>query len=360
MNIYLNLLVILLLFAVLETYGHLTEEQNRWAFYIMAIIMFCLLFFRSYTVGSDLGRYHTHFSTFGRVGIKEILSMKDLDNKAYYIYNSVFYKMTSGNYQAFISFTAILTFLPVVKMIKKVVGYSCTALYIYAGMGFYAFEFSGLKQAIAMGILCYALVGIVENNRFQFYICTVIASFFHLPAMIFIFAYEITHIRNSDIYLFITAVGAGILYIFREHAVLLLGDSYDSVIELIRTGSVGGKVLLIALVCIYGYIFYTPVYENEKSVYLFRLLIISAIIQTLAIYGNVFERLADYYFVYISIYLPLVFSVMLSEDKDIMVTKANRSVLFEVSIVVVLIAVFAYYWVYFKNTPGLLPYNTWL
>lgn len=360
MNIYVIQAATLLVIALLENYGNLTKETKKLCFRFCVLILFSVLFFRTYKVGADLGRYHTHFKDSGELGVAGILNGRDHTNIGYYVLNAIVYKMFHGNYQTFISLTSGLSFFPVVWLIKKTVGYSTTALYIYVGLGFYSFLFTGLKQSIAMAILCFAMASILDNRRIQFYIWVVIASLFHAPALIFLPAYELTHLLKSDVFIYFSGGCAAIIYFFSAQLINLMGEYYDSVIETAKGSSITGKVLMIFIIGIYGYIFYTPNTKRIESICLLRLMFMAALLQMFGRYGNVFERLSDYYFVYVSIYIPKVFSTLYSQKEREMINVNNNSKDFYISVLAVLVAVFAYFWVYYRNVYGMLPYRTWL
>ena len=360
MNIYVIQTMVLLAFALIENFGNIDKNLKKELFRISVLVMFLPLFFRTYKIGSDLGRYHTHYKEYGEMGIENVLFASKYTNKGYYFYNALTYSLFSGNYQSFIALTSCLTFFPVIVLIRRLFGNSCTALYVYMGMGFYAFQFTGLKQAMAMGILCFAILSLIDNRRVPFYGFVLIASLFHFPALIFLPAYELTHFLRSELFLYFSVACVGVIYFFHAQIISFMSETYDSVIQSnAGTNIFAGKVIMILAICVYGYIFYTPKAEKAISIYLIRLIMISAILQMFALYGNVFERLSDYYFVYVTLYLPQIFSVMTNKH-DIMINDNNRSTEFTVSVLVVLIAIFAYFWVYYRNVSGMLPYKTWL
>lgn len=360
MNIYVIQAMVLLAFALIENFGNIDKNLKKELFRISVLLMFLPLFLRTYKIGADLGRYHTHFKECGEMGIENILSAHNYSNKGYYSYNALIYSLFSGNYQSFIALTSCLTFFPVIVLIRRLFGNSCTALYIYLGMGFYAFQFTGLKQAMAMGILCFAMLSLIENRRISFYCFVLIASLFHFPALIFLPAYELTHFFKSELFLYFSAACVGVIYFFHAQIISYMSEAYDSVIQSnAGTTIFAGKVIMILAICVYGYIFYTPKAEKPISIFLPRLMMTSAILQMFAIYGNVFERLSDYYFVYITVYLPQIFSVMTNKD-EIMSNDNNKSKEFTASVLAVLLAIFAYFWVYYRRVAGMLPYKTWL
>ena len=360
MNIYLFQTLFLLIgsFICLRSKN---ESTKRFWFYTSAIFLLTVLVLRAENIGADLGRYRTHFNNFGEMTLKQVLEEPDLDNVGFYLYTSFLYKLFEGRYAYYLMFTGFLTFLPFVRIIKKTSGFSCVALFVFVCLGYYCFLFSGLKQALAMAILTFAYESICVHKRFRFYLIVILASFFHFPALVFLPAYELTHQRLNAIYIGMAAGTFILLVVFRNQLIELLGSQYESVIEKQGTVEAGGKVFLIAAMAFYGYAICPPTENFDTRSILFRFLLAAAAIQTLANFGNVFERLADYYL----IYAPLYFSYLLhpeyhneQTERKPMLQPSERA--FSIINPMILFSFFSFFYAYYNDVPYLLPYKTWI
>ena len=110
--------------------------------------------------------------------------------------------------------------------------------------------------------------------------------------------------------------------------------------------------------------------DFKRSIYsmeLLRFMFIAAMIQTLAVFGNVFERLADYYFFFSILYIPLIienpfkndFSERYEENSEPTSTAMDINSVSILKAGVVALSIL-YFYMFILNTPNLNPYTTWL
>ena len=362
MTIYdIQVVMLLLLIAISQSTDNV--ETKKCCFSLGVLLLGIVLFFRTYRIGSDLGAYHVHYDRCGSMSIPEILQYYKMNNIGFYIYNHLFYRITNGNYQIFISFTALITLVPVIRLILKSVGYSNYSLFVYVCFGYYAFQFSGLKQALATAMLTFAYMSIVKKRRTSFIFWVLIGSLFHIPCLIFLPAYFIAHKKPDALFAITSVIIVAIIFVMRGQIVNRFQDDYRSVVDLNGSIAAGGKVLLIALIVGFGFLFCLPRdFSTNEIVILWRFMIVSAILQTFANFGNVFERLADYYFFFTIIYIPRLITVQMYDTEEsniearIILDKNNQYLV----VMLITLALLGYYCVYNRNIPGLNPYSTWL
>ena len=178
---------------------------------------------------------------------------------------------------------------------------------MYIAMGFYLFTYTGLKQTIAMGFLMFAVIGIFESKPKNFLIWTLTASIFHAPALIFLIAYPVAKKKMDAHYFVILAIAVLCVFFFREQ-ILSWATSFYYEEERLYTAAktIGGRALMMILIIALGAIL-RPARQGDK-IYcqVLNLMIIAAMIQYFSIYGNVFTRLADYYYQFIVLFMPMM------------------------------------------------------
>ncbi len=354
----MNVYVIGLILIIVGAFFLRDENQKNRKLYIIlcAVYLGAILILRTPEVGSDIGRYRTHFLTCGLLSPREIFA--NYDNTGFYLYNHYMYLILGGNYQAYLVITGMLTFCPVVWLIWNYSEKPYYSFLAYFCMGYYVFQFTGLKQAVAMGILCFAFHFAMQNKPIQFYITVAIASFVHVPALIFALVYLLSRFKFTKYHIFGYIIAFGLIWLFKDRIVIFLSDQYDSAVETEALAGVGGKVFLIALIALFGVL--VRKVSNDDVLYrmLLQLMVVAAIIQTFAMYGNVFERLADYYFFYIILFVPCIMGKKY-RDGDMATLKTTG--VDRLFYVIALTGAFVLYYLKFGlNTPGLLPYSTWL
>lgn len=178
---------------------------------------------------------------------------------------------------------------------------------MYIGMGFYMFTFSGLKQAIGMGFLCFAMICLLENKWKGWIIWTAIAGVFHAPALIFMLAYPFSRKKFDRFYFIFIAISAVLVFVFRNQIATFLGELYyDEQDTWEASKTVGGRFLMMAFILVLA-LFLRPLQRDDRQyVYVFNTMVVAALIQSFSVYDNNFTRLADYYYQFIVLFIPLI------------------------------------------------------
>ena len=160
-----------------------------------------------------------------------------------------------------------------------------------------------------MCLLLFAFSAIIDRKPVRFVILVVLASFFHVPALIFLPAYWIANIKAGRNYLALLAVVFVVTYALRGQVLNLLNDAYyaSEVDPNTNVRFLANKVVVMLVIIVTAVLVRPP--EPEDRVYsaLLQLMGVSAVLQTFAGYSNVFERLADYYFQFSVLFIPMVF-----------------------------------------------------
>ncbi len=165
---------------------------------------------------------------------------------------------------------------------------------MYIGMGFYIFTYSGLKQSIAMGFLCLAMVAILDEKPIQFYLWTAFAIAFHAPAAVFLPAYLITKKEFDAIYIWIIVVSVVTVFLFRVQLVSILSDAYyDEEVALGSSRIIGGRAIMILLIITLGCWLRPVTAVDEVYKKLFSIMIISFMLQCFSAFGNAFHHYQD-------------------------------------------------------------------
>ena len=194
---------------------------------------------------------------------------------------------------------------------------------MYIGMGFYIFTYSGLKQSIAMGFICLAMIAILDEKPLQFYFWVAFGTLFHSPAAIFLPAYIITKKEFDAVYIWMLVISLILFFVFRTKIVSVLTDAYyDSEAIIGSSKIIGGRAIMILFIIALG-CWLRPVTAID-TVYkkLFSIMLISFMLQCFSIFGNVFTRLTDYYFQFVTLYIPYILE---RADHQVLMNPARRN-----------------------------------
>lgn len=304
-NAYTVMLLFVLGTAVLM---HGNRAKNKYFIIVAGAAMFILLGFRdAYSVGGDSSSSYLH--EFQR---KENESWSDVwsDNeyhKFFFLFMKLVYVMTNGNYQMFIIIISVFVMLAFGKLIYE---YSCDpiqSIIYYMGLLYYTFHFNALKQSVAMSFLIFAFDAMMKKKPVRYLLFIFLATMFHFPAIVFLPAYFIVSLKLGRSYLFVLAGLLALTYIFRDRILEIMTDIYDTDIIEHDMRFLANKVLIMILIVVAGLILRPPTPDDRLYGALLSLLGVAIVLQTFANYNNTFERLADYYFQFSAVFIPLVF-----------------------------------------------------
>lgn len=178
---------------------------------------------------------------------------------------------------------------------------------MYIAMGFYMFTYSGLKQAVAMGFLLLAAMAMFERKFLKYLLFIFLGGLFHAPAFIFLAAYPFCRQKLNRRYVLVLVGLVLAVFLYRTQIVNFMNELYyEDADAFADTNEVGGKFIMMVLIMILGVVL-RPLHKWD-TVYLqvFNLMILAAALQSMSVFGNVFSRLADYYYQFVVLYIPLI------------------------------------------------------
>ena len=178
---------------------------------------------------------------------------------------------------------------------------------MYIAMGFYLFTYSGLKQSIAMSFLIIAAICYFEGRQIKMIIWVFVAALFHVPALIFLLLLLLPS-RKIGVQYFVTIVVLfTICFLFKGQLVSLLSNwYYDEQDTYENINALGGRFIMMCFIMIIALIL-RPLNAWDK-VYsrVFSMMIMAALCQMFSVYDNNFSRLADYFFQFVVLFIPLM------------------------------------------------------
>ncbi len=214
--------------------------------------------------------------------------------------------LSDGEFQVFLIAVAIFIEVVVAYLIYKYSPLPWLSFLVWNCMGFYVIGFNTVKQSIAMGLIMIAFVGIMEEKPKQFALFTVLATFVHAPALIFLPAYYLSK-RNFTLPTFLIYIcGATVIFVNKNQIAKLMQDFYYEENIIGDTADLGGRFFLILLFIIAGFVLrgFNGKYFSKVA----NLMVVAAGLQMFSGFDNVFTRLTDYYLQFLIIFIPLSFA----------------------------------------------------
>ena len=296
-NVYV-VQIVLILFL-----GLIFRDNKKKFLTISFILLFVLMAFRNARmVGNDSAT--SYYTEFNSVRTAEL----SWPNPGLTLVMKVIRHFTD-DYQWVIIITAIWVCFAYYRLLVKYSENGFISVMWFMGMLFYTFLFSALKQAWAMAFLCFAFDAIIKKKPIRFLLFVGLATVFHLPALVFLPAYWIAKLKINRAFPLLMMGALAVVFVFRTRILNYMTSIYDEGAGSDATDVrfIGGKVLLIILII--GYAFYRY-FKVDKGNKVFGVLMyfmgFAAVIQTFCFYDNIFERLADYYYQFSILFMPLI------------------------------------------------------
>lgn len=321
MSVYYVLIALVLIFAFLM---HGERKGNYKYIYLAVLLMFCVYGLRdAYTVGNDsASSYVLHFEEMENTDWSDLPSFDDWltggeDKDEYNVGHDrnvanqwlmkLMYDWTDGDYQAYVTVLSAFVMLVFAHFIRRYSPSPVQSILYYFGLMFFTFNISAIKQSIAMAFVLLAFDAVVDRKLIRFLILVSIGSMFHFPALVFLPAYWIANMRLGRTYLIFLGVLFLVTYFARDQLVEWMTDTYDTTIKESNMRFLANKVLVMLGIIAAALIIRPPSDDDKLYCALLMLVGVAAVIQTFASYNNTFERLADFYFQFAVVFIPMVF-----------------------------------------------------
>lgn len=334
-----------------------TLKKNKQYIVVAAIILFAVCAMRGVRVGADLGRYETHYYNCAQLNFAGIFAEYQWNNIGFYFLMNLHQRFFGYDFHSFLFILAVFEGIVFARVVYKHSVNPYMSCLMYIALGYYVFIYSGLKQALATAFIFLAFDSIMEHKKVRFVFFVALAVAMHFPAIIFAPAYFIAYRKLNAKMIAIYIIATMGVFIFRDQIFLYMADAYDTVVSTTQIGGVGGKVLMMLMFLIGGYLMRVPDGENKVYLATFNIIVIATILQIFAVYGNVFERLADYYFVFAIFFIPFVFEKEERREGSTYSRIVYDDQIYKLANAVILFFSIVYFYLSVNATYGLLPYS---
>lgn len=303
MNRQMILLLVVMAIALLYTRARETSYNKKICVAAITIVMACFSGFRSWWLG-DLIKYYTDYLNCNGPDWVDYI-FDDYTNLGL----PLFFKgagVLGISFDVCIFIISVFFAIVLGILIYRFSPSPYWSYLMFIAMGFYVFTFSGLKQTCAMGFVMLAMMAILDDKPLRFLMWTLVAGLFHAPAIIFLVAYPAAKKKINVTYILLVAIVIVLVYLFHDQIVEMLSEAYYDEEKLyVASGGIGGRVFMMVFIMAFGIIM-RPLRRGDTVFrQIFNLMVVAAIIQYFSTYDNVFSRLADYYYQFIVLFLPL-------------------------------------------------------
>ena len=316
-----------MLFGALEKDALIAAKKLSWSLFALVFFVVAL---RHPSMGVDLGygRDYGYLASFHRLSeysINEVIQLESYLNyeKGFVLLNKVI-GLLSKNYQVFLAICAFLSIFPIAYAIAARKNNDVLLSWlIYLALPCFLMTYSGLRQAIAIGLVFYSLIYIEKKRFVWFVVCILLASSMHSTAIVCLAIYPAYHIKIGKSERILTIAIFPITYIFRRQIFLVLS-------RFVREGVViddnGSSALLILFIFLYIVCTVLWTDDNRYNGYM-NIFACACFCQCLASVYTTATRVGYYFTMVLPLLLPVV-SLNFSNRKSIYIFKMGVGVCF--------------------------------
>lgn len=307
---YYSLLVALIILTALFMRGD--QKGNKKYVIVACLLLFTIYGLRdAYRIGCDTtSSYIGNFERMQASSWSGIIESTGGTNALFYLMTKAFSAYISTDYQLYITVIAVFVTFCFGRLVYRYSPNPLQSILYYFGLLLYSFHFSALKQSIAMSFLFLAFDPLVKRKPIRFILLVCVAAQFHFPSLVFLPAYWLAKLRLGRSYLLFLAIMLALTYIFRNQIINYMNSLYEestgeidlSGVRFLRNKAIIMIAIVAAAVCIRR-----PAQDEPVYGILMQFMGLAIVFQTFCGYDNIFERLADYYFQFAVIFIPLVF-----------------------------------------------------
>lgn len=347
MTTYFMMYVLFFFFSWLfKRFGRIEMYNKRIAlccFFLVSLV----IALRHPSMGGDLGDgksfgYLHSFSEINSYTWKETIELEEFLNyeRGYIIFNKLVGSIFN-NTQFFLGVCAVISIAPIFYVIYKQSVNVTLSTFIFLGLPVFMMLFSGLRQAIAIGMCFLSILLIQKKKPLRFAFLIIFASLFHSSAMVFLFAYPAYYIKLNRSFRMVSVFLLGVVFAFRKTIFPVLCEwfGYNDV-EMDNNGAI---TLFLVFVAIYIYAFLLDDSKNQGYLNLFY---IACFCQAMAGLHNTVIRIGYYYMLALILLLPQV----LRNTKDDTVRIISKAV------IPICFIIFALYSFYISSWAEAYPY----
>lgn len=347
MNIYIFNLISVLIYAILIEYIPLNRKNKSFLFGGISFFQFFLIsILRAETVGTDLSNYIGHFKTLQNYEYSDLFTYPL--EYGFIIYNKLLGEI-SVEPRILIIGLALPILVSFMLYIYKFSNYIWLSVFLFITLGYYTSSFNICRQFIAIAILIQSLRYVEERKFGTFLLYILLATSFHMTAIVFIILYPLSFFRVNKVY-FSVALGIAIILAYLIVPPLLnysISAFYEIYEGDISESTGGYGLFLLLLMVTFGGMLLKPSKISRNDELFFHIMIIACCMQLVSIQFNLFSRVVLYWEVNMIIFIPKVIGYV-KEPKIRMIC----------IIIICLFTIFYYkkFVLAESNLSGILPY----
>lgn len=223
----------------------------------------------------------------------------------------------------------IVAFITIMPMIYIIFKYSPTpwfSIFLFAGLGYFTFYMSGLRQSIALTLTFVALPLLLKRKIFSYSFFIILATFFHTSAIFAFIFIPFAYIDIKDINVLILLIITSFIAIFFNYLINLLYIFFPKYIRYFDGDYFNGTGVLASafnlcttLLLVFFIIYFTNTNLNGKKMFKYGIrnnnsnshifewsIILVILLQIIGLRANMIDRITSYFMLAWILYLPQI------------------------------------------------------
>lgn len=316
---YFTLLILSFLFCFVtkarekgKLYVGLGKEvsENNFAIPVFFLLLWSLLACRSVEIGTDTPNYELFFNRFCNGSFSQALT-GELE-PLFGVLNWLIGKLTGGNFQLYLAIVAAITIIPIASLYNQDKRHSYLKIILFLNMSVFVMLFSGIRQAIAIGIGVVAFQFVKKKKLILFLITVVVAMAFHQSAFILLAMYPLYYFKLRKNQVFVVIPLMAIVFLFNKpiftgllNIMSLLGTKYDDYTAVENTGAVT-MIICFAAFTLFAYIIPDDETVDAEFIGMRNYLVLTTLLQCFAPLHPLAMRMNYYYILFVPVVVPKV------------------------------------------------------
>lgn len=302
---WINLIVLLLWVVLFKVSG---IKNNRIILSAFFLELYFILAFRDPSVGADTESYIHLFELTKEYSFFNFSFSRH--EPGYILLNKILGSFVD-NHQIFIAIMGFIVLFLFFRVIYNESKIQWLSVFLFITLGFYTYTFSLFRLIIAMSLVFTSYQFIIRNEAKKFFITIIIASLFHISALVFLPVYFLRRININFKMIIFYSLSATFIVLFSGRINKFILESGSSIEYNIKSG--GGfsyLFLLLGILLISLYFKRSLLSEEPNANVLFHILFMGILFQLLALDFGLINRVARYFFLFLIILIPNIISLI--------------------------------------------------
>ena len=307
----INVFLLIAIVIICLVFKGQDEKSRKLCVILCGALLVLVAGLRSADVGIDTPRYVAYYLDYGRLSFAQLWRLEK--DPGFYVFGKLLYMVYGENYTLYLLTIAILFQMPISKLIYDHSPNLLLSHLLFLAMGYFYFSMTGIRQTVAMAAACWGFIFLLKGSWKKAVIAVLIGSIFHRSGIIFLLGIFMAGRKVSYKTVLLYAV-VTVLFIMEGKSIITtfldLGAEYIED-ERFSTYSLEGATLrmtgFIQLILYFVLAFFLPssnLLRDKKYMMFLNLLVISIIMQSLAIYLAEFFRVAMYFSISMVAFIP--------------------------------------------------------